>query len=198
MNDLMQKLMVSKQIMDRHNEMDRGSSPKANPSRMSESYAPQEYNETPIPATYNIPQEYMETQPSVPIKPPVVTEDRIKNSKLPDSIKKLMMEHPISQPQSYQPTISDDIIERAARLMNENKPITQFSNTSNTSNTKQQPQSLGITASYIKKIVRETVEEVLNENGLLIESTQKTNELMTIKVGKHIFEGKISKIKKTA
>jgi hypothetical protein len=198
MNDLMQKLMVSKQIMDRHNEMDRGAVPKANPSRMSESYAPQEYNETPIPATYNIPQEYMETQPSVPIKPPVVTEDRIKNSKLPDSIKKLMMEHPISQPQSYQPTISDDIIERAARLMNENKPITQSSNTSNTSNTKQQPQSLGITASDIKKIVRETVEEVLNENGLLIESTQKTNELMTIKVGKHIFEGKISKIKKTA
>jgi hypothetical protein len=195
MNDLMQKLMVSKQIMDRHNEMDRGSSPKANPSRVSESYTPQEYNETPIPATYNIPQEYMETQSNVSTKPPVVTEDRIKNSKLPDSIKKLMMEHPISQPQSYQPTISDDIIEKAARLMNENKPITQ---SSNTSNTKQQPQSLGITASDIKKIVRETVEEVLNENGLLIESTQKTNELMTIKVGKHIFEGKISKIKKTA
>ena len=195
MNDLMQKLMVSKQIMDRHNEMDRGSSPKSNPPRMSESYAPQEYNEAPIPATYNIPQEYMETQSSVSTKPPVVTEDRIKNSKLPDSIKKLMMEHPISQPQSYQPTISDDIIEKAARLMNENKPITQ---SSNISNTKQQPQSLGITASDIKKIVRETVEEVLNENGLLVESTQKTNEVMTIKVGKHIFEGKISKIKKTA
>jgi hypothetical protein len=195
MNDLMQKLMVSKQIMDRHNEMDRGAAPKANPLRMSESYTPQEYNETPIPATYNIPQEYMETQSSVPAKPPVVTEDRIKNSKLPDSIKKLMMEHPISQPQSYQPTISDDIIEKAARLMSENKPITQ---SSNTSTTKPQSQSFGLTASDIKKIVRETVEEVLNENGLLIESTQKTNELMTIKVGKHIFEGKISKIKKTA
>ena len=197
MNDLMQKLMVSKQIMDRHNEMDRGTAPKANPSRMSESYAPTEYNETPIPATYNIPQEYMETTPKVSTKPPVVTEDRIKNSKLPDSIKRLMMEHPISQPQSYQPTISDDIIEKAARLMQENKTIAQ---PSNTSTSKQQPQSsnIGLSASDIKKIVRETVEEVLNENGLLIESTQKTNEIMTIKVGKHIFEGKISKIKKTA
>ena len=56
--------------------------------------------------------------------------------------------------------------------------------------------SFNLSASDIKKIVRETVEEVLSENGLMVESTQKSNELMTIKVGKHIFEGKISKIKK--
>jgi hypothetical protein len=31
----------------------------------------------------------------------------------------------------------------------------------------------------------------------MVESTQKTNETMVIKVGKHIFEGKISKIKKS-
>ena len=63
---------------------------------------------------------------------------------------------------------------------------------------KQQPNSpsYGLSASDIKKIVRETVEEVLSENGLMVESTQKSNEIMTIKVGKHIFEGKISKIKK--
>jgi hypothetical protein len=65
-------------------------------------------------------------------------------------------------------------------------------------NKKQQPNSTsyGISASDIKKIVRETVEEVLSENGLMVESTQKSNEVMTIKVGKHIFEGKILKIKK--
>jgi hypothetical protein len=65
-------------------------------------------------------------------------------------------------------------------------------------NNKKQPNSTfnGISASDIKKIVRETVEEVLSENGLMVESTQKSNEIMTIKVGKHIFEGKILKIKK--
>ena len=120
-----------------------------------------------------------------------MTEDRIRNSKLPDAIKQLMMEHPIQQPQSYAPTLSDDIIEKASRLMGNKKEIV-------IEDKKQQPNSpsYGLSASDIKKIVRETVEEVLSENGLMVESTQKSNEIMTIKVGKHIFEGKISKIKK--
>jgi hypothetical protein len=44
--------------------------------------------------------------------------------------------------------------------------------------------------------VKETVEEVLRENGLLLESTTKSNEQITFKVGKHIFEGRVTKIKK--
>lgn len=195
MNDLMQKLMISKQIMDKHNEMDRGSSPKTTQSRMTEAYAPTEYDETPVAAKFNIPEEFLQPTQPKQMTAPVVTEDRIKNSKLPESIKKLMMEHPIQQPQAYQPTISNEIIEKAARLMNENKPITQ---TSQNVNTKQTQPSFGLSASDIKKIVRETVEEVLTENGLMVESTQKANETMTIRVGKHIFEGKISKIKKTS
>jgi len=194
MNDLMQKLMVSKQIMNRHDEMDKGVVPKSKMSNMVESRSYNEYDEKPIPATYNIPQEFLQPTQSAQPKPVVVTEDRIKNSKLPDAIKKLMIEHPIQQPQSYQPTLSDDIIEKAARLMGENKTITQ---TSQNVNVKQNQQNFGLSASDIKKIVRETVEEVLSENGLMVESTQKTSETMVIKVGKHIFEGKISKIKKT-
>ena len=190
----MQKLMVSKQIMNRHDEMDKGVVPKSKMSNMVESRSYNEYDEKPIPATYNIPQEFLQPTQSVQPKPVVVTEDRIKNSKLPDAIKKLMIEHPIQQPQSYQPTLSDDIIEKAARLMGENKTITQ---TSQNINVKQNQQNFGLSASDIKKIVRETVEEVLSENGLMVESTQKTSETMVIKVGKHIFEGKISKIKKT-
>lgn len=192
----MQKLMISKQIMDKHDTMVRGQNGSGNyNTQISESVVPQSYNETPIPATYNIPQEFLQTTQSVQPKQVPMTEDRIKSSKLPDAIKKLMMEHPIQQPQSYQPTISNDIIEKAARLMGENKTITQ---TSQTVNTKQPQQSFGLSASDIKQIVRETVEEVLTENGLMVESTQKTNETMTIRVGKHIFEGKISKIKKTS
>jgi hypothetical protein len=45
-------------------------------------------------------------------------------------------------------------------------------------------------------MLKEVVKEVLKENGLLIESVNKTNETMVIRVGQHIFEGKISKIKK--
>jgi len=47
-----------------------------------------------------------------------------------------------------------------------------------------------------KSIVRETVEEVLSENGLLTESTSKSNEVFSFKVGNHRFEGKVTKIVK--
>jgi hypothetical protein len=193
-NDFIEKLMISKKIMEKHDEMGRGNT--AGSSTISESrISPSNYEEAPIPATYSIPEEFLQPTQTKTATPQPITEDRIKNSKLPDAIKKLMMEHPIQQPQSYQPTLSNDLIERASRLMNENKPITQTSQKINTQPTQQ---SVGLSASDIKKIVRETVEEVLNENGLMVESTQKTNEVMVIKVGKHIFEGKISKIKKTS
>lgn len=187
----MQKLMVSKQIMDRHNDMDRGVTPK----KSNQQQLVREYDETPIPSTYNIPEEYLSSSPQTPkASTAVITEDRIKNSKLPDAIKRLMMEHPIQQAQQYQATISDDIIEKAARLMG-NRKETVVEN-----KTQPQPQpsngGIGLSANDIRKIVRETVEEVLTENGLMVESTQKSNEIMTIKVGKHIFEGKISKVKK--
>ena len=48
----------------------------------------------------------------------------------------------------------------------------------------------------LKKIVKEVVDEALSENGLMMESSEKTNELFSFKVGKHIFEGKVTKIKK--
>jgi hypothetical protein len=189
MNDLMQKLMLSKEIMNRHDEMDKG-----NPSKRSSTTQQlvREYDESPIPATYNIPQEFLQKEQPKSVAPKVMTEDRIKNSKLPDAIKRLMMEHPIDQPQQYQATISDDIIEKAARLMGNKQPVSE----STQQQPRQQNTSFNLSASDIKKIVRETVEEVLSENGLMVESTQKSNELMTIKVGKHIFEGKISKVKK--
>lgn len=193
-NDFIQKLMISKKIMEKHDSMGRGTS-SGNQSISESAYSQPAYNEFPVQATYNVPEEFLQQPKPVQTAAPVVTEDRIKNSKLPDAIKKLMMEHPIQQPQSYQPTLSSDVIEKAARLMGENKTITQ---TSQTVNPKQPQQSFGLSASDIKKIVRETVEEVLTENGLMVESTQKTNEIMVIKVGKHIFEGKISKIKKTS
>ena len=50
----------------------------------------------------------------------------------------------------------------------------------------------------IKKMISQAVNEALEENGLLVESTEKSNEMFTFKVGKHIFEGRVTKIKKTS
>ena len=48
----------------------------------------------------------------------------------------------------------------------------------------------------LRQMMREVVSEVLSENGLLVESVSKTNDIFSFRVGKHIFEGKVTKIKK--
>jgi hypothetical protein len=200
MDQLMSKLVNAKAIM---NAMD--SKPNSSQGRFSQESIQQ--FDAPN-AKYNIPQEFLQESPSVnqpylssipkentkPVGVPTV--DAIKNSKLPDEIKRLMMEHPIAQQQQQSPTLSNDLIEKATRLMKENnsgyvpdssksKPVQQQSNTSSQ-----------IDYKLIKKMISEAVNEALAENGLLVESTEKSNEQFSFKVGKHIFEGKVTKIKK--
>jgi hypothetical protein len=121
------------------------------------------------------------------------TTEKILNSKLPDAIKNLMIEHPIQQPQQLTPVLSDDIIEKAARLMNNNKDtIVETVNNKKSTIPQQQTQS----NSDLRKMLKEVVTEVLTEKGIIHESEQKSQQMVQIKVGNHIFEGKISKIKK--
>lgn len=191
-NDLIKKLMVSKQIMEKHKQMPRtgnGSLPMNMDIPEVEEYsAPQ--------AKYSLPEEFIQESKIPKQSPPQeMSQDRILSSKLPDEIKRLMIEHPISQPNSMAgPSISNDLVEKAARLMNTDASGKQVKQTQPKQQVQQQ--SLGIDAETIKSIVRETVEEVLSENGLLVESTSKSNEVFTFRVGKHIFEGKVTKIKK--
>ena len=196
-NDLIQKLMISKKIMDKHKEMPRGQVSESDISTIS---TPQLQSfETPH-ASYNIPSEILsEQQIARPVNnnPGPITEEKIRNSKLPEEIKRLMIEHPISQPQQTGPTLSNELVQKASRLMgtdknkvNEGKktsgPLPKYNETPT------------IDKNEIASIVRETVEEVLRENGLLIESTQRTKDNFTFKVGSHIFEGKLTKIKKVS
>jgi hypothetical protein len=87
-------------------------------------------------------------------------------------------------------TLSDEIVEGAARLMGNNKKQVTTETQSNNTDLKQ----------MIRDVVRDTVRDVVKEElqnaGLISESTQKTNETLSLRVGKHIFEGKVLKIKK--
>lgn len=184
--DFIQKLMISKQIMDKHKHIPRNQSQGV--ENFNSNIELETFN---VPqASYNLPEEFINVPSPVASKPVVVTEDKIKNSKLPDAIKKLMMEHPIQQPDSYSPTISNDVIEKAARLMgsNQDKKVLENKKVDYSQNT-QIPNNL-------KSIIKETIKEILEENGLLIESENKSNDIFSFKVGKHIFEGRITKIKK--
>ena len=45
-------------------------------------------------------------------------------------------------------------------------------------------------------MIREVIEDVLRENGLITESETKSNETFKFRVGKHLFEGKLTKVKR--
>ena len=193
--DLLQKLMISKKIMEKHNEIGRG---QARDINMTPSSPMVEDYQAPT-AKYNLPQEFLQEQQ----RPQQMTsnlpmEDRIASSKLPDDIKRLMLEHPIQQPTMGMGTntvLSDELVEKASRLMNTNakgdliqqprKPQQQINESIPNNNN-------------LKSIIRETMEEVLKENGLLVESESKSNDLFKFRVGDHIFEGKIVRVKKVS
>lgn len=192
MNDLMQKLAISKKIMDKHNQTPRGQGSVNIP--MNEE----------VNANYNIPQEMVQQPITQNITiPKPINENAVLNSKLPDEIKRLMIENPIVQPQMTGPSLSDELIEGAARLMNINSvpqtgPLQNEGNTIST-NTSSLPNNNDL-KQMIRNVVRDTVRDVIREelqnSGLISESTQQTNETLSLRVGKHIFEGKVLKIKK--
>lgn len=210
MSDLMQKLAMSnvREIMNQTSTPRRADTP---------SHMVQEFD---MPqAKYNIPQEFLQEQPSMgqgqqpylselprvntkPVGNPTV--DAIKNSKLPDDIKRLMMEHPISQPQQQEATLSNDLIERASRLMKQDQGgyIPESAKPKTQSATTPAPQQTAVAEKInyklIQKMINEAVNNALRENGLIMESAEKSNEIFSFKVGKHVFEGKVTKIKKLA
>lgn len=194
----MQKLIKSKAIMDATNNLKRGDA-RETPQMMTRDFdIPQ--------AKYNIPQEFLQEEQSAspllssiprentkPVGVPTV--DAIKNSRLPDEIKKLMMEHPIAQPQQPQVTLSNDLVEKASRLM-KSQDNNYIPESAKPKQTQKVATSSNIDYNVIKKMIEEAVDNALEKNGLLVESSEKTNELFSFKVGKHIFEGKVTKIKK--
>jgi len=210
MSDLMQKLAMSnvREIMNQTSTPRRAD---------TSSHMVQEFD---MPqAKYKIPQEFLQEQPSMgqgqqpylsesprvntkPVGNPTV--DAIKNSKLPDDIKRLMMEHPISQPQQPEATLSNDLIERASRLMKQDKGgyIPESAKPKTQSVATPSPQQTAgtekINYKLIQKMINEAVNNALKENGLIMESAEKSNEIFSFKVGKHVFEGKVTKIKKLA
>jgi hypothetical protein len=203
MDRLMEKLALSKAIMDKADGIKSSNS-------MNGGLPPTSLQQFDVPnAKYNIPSEFLQEGPSQqtpylssvprentkPVGNPTV--DAIKNSKLPDEIKRLMMEHPIGQPQQQPTTISNELIEKASRLMKDNSN-NYIPDSAKPKQVQTQPTpSVGnIDYNVIQKMITEAVNNALKENGLLMESSEKSNELFTFKVGKHVFEGKVTKIKK--
>ena len=191
MSDLMQKLALSKKIMDAQDRIPRG-------GVAGNGELPMSMNESIPEARYNIPQEMVvETkQPSQMNVSRPASQDRILGSKLPEDIKKLMIENPIVQPNNMggDSVLSDEIIEGAARLMGTKKQQVQETRTSQPTGSFDMSEFKQMVRDVVRDTVRDVVKEELKSAGIISETT--SNESLQLKVGSHIFEGKVTKIKK--
>ena len=181
-NDLMKKLVQAKKVM---NKVDGGNYERghvnesmllSDPSELMESQIPQQANTRPVGGNMNI--------------------DKIQNSKLPDAIKRAMIEHPIEQMQSISlnETLDMDFVKGAKRLMEQegvapkkSQPQQRQSSTGNI--------DMNAIAVLIENTVRKVMDEKLNQI-LSASTTSSINENLVLKVGDSIFKGKITGVNK--
>jgi hypothetical protein len=183
-NDLMQKLAQAKKIM---NKVDTGNFERGHVNEEILRSDPEEYihtnNMPSISATRNV---------SAP-----ASISKIQNSRLPDNIKKAMIENPIEQMSqiSLNETLDMNFIKGAKRLM-EQEGTSKSKQT--VSKPTSQPSNIDINsiATIIENTVRKVMDEKLNQL-LSAQQTQSINENLVLKVGDSIFKGKITGVNKS-
>lgn len=179
-NDLMMKLVKAKKVM---NKVETGD------------FARGQVNEDLLKAS---PEENMEVQVPKSTTRPVGTPsvDRINQSKLPDAIKKAMIENPIPQI-TLNDGIDMDLVKGARKLMERegmiSKPSTKQQGTNTSLNTND---LLSTITPIIENVVRKVMDEKLNQI-LTAHQTQSMNENLVLKVGDSVFKGKITGVNKS-
>ncbi len=189
MNSLQEKLIQSKAVMNKVEGKSLSPKLSSNTTAVSPNLPPVNNNFNMDSITNTIKQGNT--------RPPVVTEDKIQNSNLPEDIKKLMIEHPIPTV-DFNNNIPSSIIEGAAEKMN------KLGMSTNPSTSTPKPQktikSLGTQKlsqknlkNLIKNVVSESLDELIESKITKIISESKTaNESIQIRVGNTILEGKIT------
>lgn len=167
-NDLMQRLTQAKKVM---NKVDSGNFERGQVSE-------------------NV---YMSSDEPIQQEQPVkrVPVDKIQNSKLPDAIKKAMIENPIPQI-SLSESLDMDFVKGAKKLMEKeglSKPTQATSKVSNP------VIDMNAIAVLIENTVRKVMDEKLNQI-LSAQQTQSINENLVLKVGDSVFKGKITGVNK--
>jgi hypothetical protein len=182
-NDLMMKLVQAKKVM---NKVETGSFERGNVDESVLRADPEE-----LSAQYNQQPQSRSSQPQQ------TNVSRIMESKLPDAIKKAMIENPIPQI-SLTDSLDINFVEKTKRLMESEGVSTKKSPS------KQQGGSPSYNSSdlipIIENIVRKTVTEILDAKLNQILTAQQTlsiNENLVLKVGDSIFKGKITGVNKS-
>jgi|TARA_R110002020_G_scaffold411413_2_gene621065 hypothetical protein len=191
---LQEKLIQAKAVMDKVDGK------PSNTNNINRGLTESNPNLPPVSNNFNTESINNAIQSNVSTERPVITEDKVKNSNLPDAIKQLMIDHPIPEV-SFGNKIPSSIIEGAAEKMRKlsNIPPSPQSNTKTTTTKNTKTQKL--TQSSLKNLVRETIKESLDEliDERISERMVESNglkESIKLVVGNTVFEGKILTTKK--
>jgi hypothetical protein len=183
-NDLMQRLVQAKKVL---NKVETGDFERGNVNEEILRSNPEDIQDVPNntvrqPQTSNI--------------------QKIQDSKLPEAIKRAMIENPIPQI-SLSDSLDLNFIEKTKKLMESEGVATKRTTQSSKSSTSPQVNSSDLVKQLtpiIENIVRKTVMEIMDTKLNQILTAQQTlsiNENLVLKVGDSIFKGKITGVNKS-
>jgi len=197
-DELAQKLVNSRKIMKK---VDSGDYEKGNINEEILRTDPSELMQEEISAP--------PARKSVGLPVGVPSVEKIRGSKLPDAIKKAMIESPIPQI-TLNDSLDMNFVNKARRLMEEDGSIpTKKVPTLNIKNQSQSNQQVEQQSrqvqtqeipSNLESIIENVVRKILDEKLTQILSAQEAvsiNENLVIRVGNSLFSGKITKVKNT-
>jgi hypothetical protein len=184
-NELMKNLVSARKIM---NKVDNGNYERGNINEDLLTRGTEELLDDETPA-----------QPS---RRPVgkADPDKINQSKLPDAIKRAMIENPIPEI-SLNDSLDMDFVNKTRKLMEADGtiPVKRTSKSNILNESRQvQTESRQINESSLEKMIESTIRRVLDEKLTQILNAQDAvaiNENLVIKVGESLFSGKITKVK---
>jgi hypothetical protein len=182
-SDLMKKLVQAKKVM---NKVDGGDFERGHINESALLSSPEELLNSRTPA-----------QPRMNKQPMVVDESRVSNSKLPDAIKRAMIENPIPQI-SLSDSLDMDFVKGAKRLMEQEGVSKKQPSKNHNQNTTPLNSSfdLNTLSVLIENTVRKVMDEKLNQI-LTAQQTTSINESLVLKVGDSIFKGTITGVNKS-
>jgi len=225
-NDLMMRLVQAKKIM---NKVDNGDYETGHVNEQTLRSSPEELGANQMMSQQMTQQRHMPQQrqmsqqmggydmnggydmmeesrpsPTRPVNSNNLDVNRIKNTKLPENIKKLMIEHPIQQPQQISLADSLDInfVNKARKLMEqEGVNVKSKGSSSRTQQTQviHSKQDVNEIINALTPIIENTIRKIMDEKLNQLLTAQKTtsiNENLVVKVGDSVFSGKITKVNK--
>jgi hypothetical protein len=180
-NDLMQRLVQAKKIL---NKVENGDYERGN------------VNEDILRTN---PEDLMSTENSAPIRQPQQPNfQKIQESKLPEAIKRAMIENPIPQI-SLSDSLDLNFVEKTKKLM-ENEGVSTKKSSPQKGSSVDSSDLVKQLTPIIENIVRKTVVEILDNKLNQILTAQQTmsiNENLVLKVGDSVFKGKITGVNKS-